>query len=216
MSDPSSNQSGPTDHSAAPSKPRSRAFIIAPLVIFLALCVMFGLALTSGDPSRVPSALIGKPVPQTDFAPLTGLAETAAAARGFTASELKTGQVTVVNFWASWCGPCLDEHPYLMALAARNDVRLFGINYKDSPSDGRQFLNRHGNPFDVVGVDPTGRKAIEWGVYGMPETFIVDGRGQIVHKHVGPISRQSLLGEIMPAIIQAVSAAQKPTGPPQS
>lgn len=181
--------------------------IIAPLVVFLALATMFGLALTSGDPSKLPSALIGKPVPQTDFEKLEGLEKLLGGApkAGFAAADLKNGRVSVVNFWASWCRPCVEEHPHLVALKGLTDIDLYGVNYKDQPAAARRFLGRYGNPFTAVGVDTTGRKAIEWGVYGMPETFIIDGQGRIVHKHVGPITEASLKNVVLPTIEKARS-----------
>src|SRR5262249_14709520 len=112
------------------------------------------------------------------------------------------GRASVVNFWASWCGPCAEEQPLLLALQAQG-VPLYGINYKDQASAARRFLERHGNPFTAIGVDGNGRAAIEWGVYGMPETFIVDGRGVIVYKHVGPITEEALRGGLLPAIRSA-------------
>ena len=105
-----------------------------------------------------------------------------------------------MNFWASWCVPCVQEHPLLVALKERTGVRLYGVNYKDQAAAARRFLGRYGNPFAAVGVDGNGRAAIEWGVYGMPETFVVDGKGRIAYKHVGPISEQTLETKIIPAI----------------
>lgn len=186
-------------------KPKRRlAFVIAPLVVFLALATMFGLALTSGDPSKLPSALIGKPAPQTDFAALEGLDPASGVKAGFKASDLRNGRVSVVNFWASWCRPCVEEHPHLVALRDKKpDVGLFGVNYKDAPDAARRFLGRYGNPFTAVGVDSTGRNAIEWGVYGMPETFVIDGEGRIAFKHVGPVTAESLEKVLIPAIERA-------------
>ncbi|MEO1207319.1 MAG: DsbE family thiol:disulfide interchange protein [Pseudomonadota bacterium] len=205
---------------AAPAK-RKIGFVIAPLIVFLALATMFGLSLTSGDPSRLPSALIGKPAPKIDFAPLEGLSHSAASSQtggantdGVMASKFANGRVSVVNFWASWCRPCVEEHPHLVALTGIADIDLYGINYKDQPSNARRFLGRYGNPFTAVGVDPLGRNAIEWGVYGMPETFVVDGEGRIVYKHVGPITAQSLKERVLPAITAA--AAKNTDATPQS
>jgi cytochrome c biogenesis protein CcmG/thiol:disulfide interchange protein DsbE len=110
------------------------------------------------------------------------------------------GAVTLVNVWASWCVPCHEEVPFLTTLGADPRIRLVGINYKDKPENARRFLGRYGNPFVAVGADGNGRAAIEWGVYGMPETFIVNGKGEIVYKHVGPISTESLEAKIIPAV----------------
>jgi cytochrome c biogenesis protein CcmG/thiol:disulfide interchange protein DsbE len=163
------------------------------------LAVIFALALGSGDPSKLPSALIGKPAPATD---LPGLSGEASEPQGFHSAALRQGRASVVNFWASWCGPCEEEQPMLLALQAQG-VPLYGINYKDQASAARRFLERYGNPFTAIGVDGNGRAAIEWGVYGMPETFIVDGRGVIVYKHVGPITEEALRGSLLPAIRSA-------------
>ena len=153
---------------------------------------MFAFALQTGDPSKLPSALIGKPVPATQFPALEGLIEADKPVPGFTSAELANGQASVVNFWASWCVPCAEEQPLLIELQQRTGVALYGVNYKDEAATARRFLGRYGNPFAAVGTDEPGRGAIEWGVYGMPETFVVNGKGEIVFKHVGPISPESL------------------------
>ena len=179
---------------------RSRA-LVWPLAVFCALAALFALALMSGDPSRLPSALIGKPAPQMALAALPDLVDGSRAVPGFASDELK-GHASVVNFWASWCEPCEQEHPLLLALQARG-VRIYGVNYKDQASVARRFLDRHGNPFAAVGVDGSGRAAIDWGVYGMPETFVVDAKGVIAYKHIGPITAQALETKLMPAIVAA-------------
>ena len=183
-----------------PSPPRKGSFLLWPLAIFAILAALFAFALRSGDPSKLPSALIGKPVPAIELAPLEGLTDAERATGGFNSADLGKGQVSVVNFWASWCVPCVQEHPLLVALKERAGVPIYGINYKDQAPAARRFLGRYGNPFTTVGVDGNGRAAIEWGVYGMPETFIVNGAGQIVYKHVGPITSEALEARIMPAI----------------
>ena len=171
-----------------------------PLAIFGLLALLFVFALRSGDPSRLPSALIGRPAPSTTLPALEGLSAGATPVSAVADADLRTGQVTVVNFWASWCAPCLQEHPQLMALKEQPGVRIHGINYKDQPANARRFLGRYGNPFAAVGVDGDGRAGIEWGVIAVPETFIVDGRGVVVYKHTGPISAETLQTAVIPAI----------------
>lgn len=184
-----------------------RAWVFVPLAIFLAVAIMFQFALKSGDPSKLPSALIGKPVPAVDFPALEGLTGTP----GFTSADLGKGGVTVVNFWASWCAPCVEEHPLLVELAKEPGLKLVGVNYKDETENARRFLGRYGNPFAALGVDQKGRGAIEWGVYGMPETFVVDGKGRIAYKHVGPLTAQSIVDKILPAV-RAASGTSVPPG----
>ena len=180
--------------------PKSRRLTLLPLAIFAAIAGLFALALRKGDPAKLPSALIGKAAPEMSLPALTGLREGAEAVPGFATADLRRGTPTVINFFASWCVPCVQEHPYLVELKARAGVRIAGINYKDPEPGGRRFLGRYGNPYAAVGVDDSGRAAIEWGVYGMPETFVVDGRGIVVMKHVGPITKQVLEQRILPAI----------------
>ena len=155
---------------------------------------------STGDPSRLPSALIGKQVPTMTLPALEGLTDGTRTVPGFDSAELAKGEVSVVNFWASWCAPCVQEHPLLVALKQRAGVPIYGVNYKDQAAAARRFLGRYGNPFAAVGTDTNGRAAIEWGVYGMPETFIVNGKGEIVYKHVGPISPETLEEKLIPAI----------------
>jgi len=174
-----------------------------PLAVFAVLAVVFAYGLATGDPSRLPSALIGKRVPDVTLPAIEGLTDGTAPVAGFASTDLASGEVSVVNFWASWCAPCVQEHPLLVALKQRTGARLYGVNYKDQAAAARRFLGRYGNPFTAVGADSNGRSAIEWGVYGMPETFVVNGKGEIVYKHVGPISVESLEGQIIPAIRRA-------------
>ena len=166
---------------------RRRLVVLVPLIVFLGS----GLALSdpafAGDPSRIPSALIGHPAPQTDLPPVAGLDRDGEAVPGIDPATFK-GAVTVVNVWASWCVPCHDEAPLLMQLAGDTRVRVVGINYKDDPQNARRFLGRYGNPFAAAGADRSGRAAIEWGVYGVPETFVVGRDARIAYKLVGPIT----------------------------
>jgi cytochrome c biogenesis protein CcmG, thiol:disulfide interchange protein DsbE len=174
--------------------------LVWPLAIFAAIALLFGLALFSGDPSRLPSVLVGRPAPQMTLPPLEGLSDGARAIPGFSSADLAKGEVSVVNFWGSWCAPCVQEHPVLVALKEATGVKIYGVNYKDVAANARRFLGRYGNPFTAVGVDGTGRNAIEWGVIAMPETFVVDGKGIIVYKHTGPISPEALETKVIPAI----------------
>lgn len=186
------------------AKPRRNlTWVVLPVAVFAVLVALFGFALTSGDPSRLPSALIGKPVPATDFPALAGLQEHGVPVSGFTSKTLADGNVSVVNFWASWCAECSTEQGLLGELKERTGVPLYGVNYKDKPDTARRFLGRYGNPFNAVGTDDNGRKAIEWGVYGMPETFVVNGKGEIVYKHVGAITPASMTERLIPAIEKA-------------
>ena len=174
--------------------------MLLPVLLFAAVAAMFAFALRSGDPSKLPSALIGKPAPEMSLAPLEGLRDGDTDVPGFSTADLRKGDVTVVNFFASWCAPCVQEHPWLVELKRTANVRIIGINHKDPTPGGRRFLGRYGNPYAAVGIDPNGRAAIEWGVYGMPETFVVDGSGRIALKHVGPITGEILAARIIPAI----------------
>jgi cytochrome c biogenesis protein CcmG/thiol:disulfide interchange protein DsbE len=180
---------------------RIRFLYLLPLVVFGALALLFLIRLFAGDPSRVPSALIGRPVPAFTLDPLPGLTHEGQPVPGLSDADLK-GRVTVVNVWASWCVPCRQEHPALVELAKNPGVRVVGINYKDNPENARRFLGSLGNPFAAVGMDPNGRAAINWGVYGVPETFAVGSDGTIRHKHIGP-----LMPEQMPAFMDKVRAA---------
>jgi cytochrome c biogenesis protein CcmG, thiol:disulfide interchange protein DsbE len=184
---------------------RRRVIVLAPLVVFLALVALFLIRLYSGDPSRIPSALIGHPAPQTDLPPVAGLERNGAAVPGIDTASFK-GAVTVVNVWASWCVPCHDEAPLLMRLAQDSRFRLIGINYKDEPDNARRFLGRYGNPFAAAGADLNGRAGIEWGVYGVPETFVVDRDARIAYKLVGPITADNINTVLKPEIEKALAA----------
>lgn len=177
---------------------------LLPVIFFAVVAGFFAMALRSGDPSLLPSTMVGKEVPKGDFPPVEGL-ETADGKpeTGFTSADLAKGRVSVVNYWASWCVPCIEEHPVLVKLKSASDVDIYGINYKDRADAARRFIGRFGNPYTAVGTDAQGRAAIEWGVYGTPETFIVNGKGQIVYKHVGPISEEALQTKLLPAIEKA-------------
>ena len=186
--------------------PPRRSWLVAlPLVAFVTLAAIFWFRLGAGDPSRIPSALIGHAVPQTALPPLQGLVSDGAQVPGIDPAMFK-GKVSVVNVWASWCVPCHDEAPLLTELARDKRLQLIGINYKDAPDNARRFLGRYGNPFGIVGVDGNGRAAIEWGVYGVPETFIVGREGTIVYKLVGPVTPENIDTELKAQIEKALKA----------
>ncbi|HLZ01529.1 MAG TPA: DsbE family thiol:disulfide interchange protein [Bradyrhizobium sp.] len=184
--------------------PRRSKFLMAlPLIVFAGLAVLFWFRLGDGDPSTIPSALIGHPAPQTPLPPLEGLVSNGKPVPGLDPAAFK-GKVSIVNVWASWCVPCHDEAPLLTELGKDTRLQLIGINYKDAPENARRFLGRYGNPFGMVGADANGRAAIEWGVYGVPETFIVGREGKIVYKLVGPITPDNLNGVVKTEIEKAL------------
>jgi cytochrome c biogenesis protein CcmG/thiol:disulfide interchange protein DsbE len=178
----------------AAERPRSRLLFLLPGIVFLVLAVLFVVQLFWGrNPAEVPSVLINKPVPVFSLAPLEGLTADGKPVPGFSNEDLK-GRVTVVNVWASWCAPCRLEHPLLVELAKDPSIRVVGINQKDNPDNARRFLGALGNPYSAVGVDPNGRASIDWGVYGVPETFIVGPDGMIRYKHIGPLTPENITG----------------------
>ncbi len=188
---------------AAPKKANLWVALL-PLVIFLALSgVFYSLLSTEGrDVSALPSALLNDPAPVLIVPPLakTGLP-------GMEAATFKSGKVSVVNIFASWCVPCRQEHPQIVKLGEDDRIQLVGINHKDGNRNALSFLEELGNPYNVIGVDRNGRASIEWGVYGVPETFLVDGNGVIFYKHVGPISPAQLQNTILPLLEQKLSSA---------
>lgn len=176
-----------------------RWLFIAPLLVVVALAAVFyALLMDDKDPSEIPSALIDRPVPAFT---LPGLG----SSPGLSSGDLK-GEVTLVNVFASWCVPCRAEHPVLTELAKEKRVRLVGINYKDKPEAALKWLDDLGNPYERIGADAQGRVAIEWGVYGVPETFVVDRQGVIRYKHVGPVTPEILSKTLLP-IIEALRKA---------
>lgn len=199
-----------TETTEKPAAPKKRASWVAllPLLIFVGLAAVFAVQLLSGkDNSIIPSVLIGKQAPSTNLPPVEGLMRDSAPVPGFNSEDLKTGpggKLTLVNVWSSWCIPCRQEHPLLMEIAKDERIRVVGINYKDQPENARRFLGDLGNPFAAVGADRAGRSAIEWGVYGVPETFLVDQTGKIVYKHVGPFTPESVKNDLMPAVEKAL------------
>jgi cytochrome c biogenesis protein CcmG/thiol:disulfide interchange protein DsbE len=186
------------------SRPRRRSWLAyLPLLIFLALAALFYTQMKPGGSSRLPSPLIGKPIPAFSLPALEG-----SNRPGFDDAQLRNGQVTVVNVFASWCAPCRDEHPVLIDLSKHDvvtkmGVRLAGLAYKDEPSQSLRFLRELGNPYQLIGVDRSGRVGIDWGVYGVPETFIVKGDGTLAFKFIGPLSPKELLETLIPQIEKA-------------
>ena len=178
------------------NKPGRLLLALLPLVALVALLGVFALNINR-DPSLIQSVLIDKPAPQFALPAVDGT-----GVPGFDTAAL-AGEVTVVNVFASWCIPCRDEHPVLEALKSQTGVRLFGMNQKDAPENAVAFLTELGNPYDAIGADGNGRASIDWGVYGVPETFIVDAKGVIRFKHVGPLGMDDLASEIIPAIDRA-------------
>jgi cytochrome c biogenesis protein CcmG/thiol:disulfide interchange protein DsbE len=187
-----------------PAASRRRLLVLLPLVLFLALAALFFFRLGAGDPSRLPSVLIGHEAPATELPAVAGLERNGRPIPGIAPADFK-GAVTVLNVWASWCVPCRDEAALLMTLAADKRVRLVGINYKDQPDNARRFLARYGNPFAASGADANGRAAIEWGVYGVPETFIVGRDGKIAYKLVGGLTPENLQQVVKPEIEKALA-----------
>ncbi len=182
-----------------------RIALLVPLAVFLALAVLFLIGLNSGDPSVLPSALIGRSAPDTQLPPIAGLDRNGAQVPGLDPADFK-GAVTLVNVWASWCVPCHDEAPMLMQLAQDKRVRLVGINYKDDAGNARRFLGRYGDPFVAAGTDENGRAAIEWGVYGVPETFLIGRDARIAYKLIGPITSDNYQALLKPQIDKALAA----------
>jgi cytochrome c biogenesis protein CcmG/thiol:disulfide interchange protein DsbE len=171
---------------------RFRLLFLVPLAAFVGLMVSFGIGLNR-DPSHVPSVLIGKPVPEFSLAPVKG------RNLGLSASDLR-GDVSLVNVFASWCVACREEHPLLMALKQEGVISIHGLNYKDKPDDAAHWLDAMGDPYARTGADLDGRVAIDWGVYGVPETFVVDREGRIAYKQIGPISEAVLERTILPLV----------------
>jgi len=199
------NEPATSDKLTSTGPPRRPYLMALPLLVFAALAVLFLLRLYSGDPSRIPSALIGRPAPQTALPALQGLVADGAPVPGLDPAAFK-GKVSIVNVWASWCVPCHDEAPLLTELAKDKRLQLIGINYKDAPDNARRFLGRYGNPFLIVGVDGNGRAAIEWGVYGVPETFVVGREATIVYKLVGPVTPDNIDTVLKAEIDKALKA----------
>lgn len=184
-----------------------RLLVALPLLGFVALAGLLAVRLGAGDPSRVPSALIGRPLPAFALPPLEGLSTTGRP--GLATADLATGHVTLLNVFASWCAECHDEHDALLDLARdpglkARGVTLAGVVYKDDPANARRYLGAKGNPFAQVGADASGRTGVDLGVYGVPETFVVRGDGTVAFKLVGGVSDAT-----RPALLDAVRRAER-------
>jgi cytochrome c biogenesis protein CcmG/thiol:disulfide interchange protein DsbE len=173
----------------------ARALALIPPVVFAALAGLFAWGMLRPGGQELPSALIGQvapALPDADLPPLPA----------FDAAALADGEVKLVNFWASWCAPCRVEHPHLTALAAEG-IAVYGINYKDDPANALAFLDELGNPYRAALADGDGRRALDWGVYGVPETFVIDGSGRIVARMAGPVTERTLTERLRPALSAA-------------
>ncbi len=173
---------------------RHPVWALFPVLAFAGLALLLWQGLSS-DPGKIPSPLLSKPVPEFTLPPITG-----STFPGLSAAQLKTGKPSLVNIWASWCAPCRQELPVLMELGKNPDLQLVGINYKDDSADALRFLTSMGNPFAAIGMDANGRVAIDWGDYGVPETFLVDGQGIIRQKFIGALDDETIRTQILPAL----------------
>lgn len=182
----------PLETELAGAKPRARPALVVPLLVFIGLATLFAIGLRL-DPRLVPSPLIGKPVPQFDLAPVKG------RTLGLATRDLK-GEPSLVNVFASWCTACREEHPLLMRMSRDGMVAIHGLNYKDRPQDAERWLAQLGDPYTRTGADLTGRVGIDWGVYGVPETFVVDREGRIAYKHIGVLTPKALEETILPLL----------------
>ena len=180
------------DYRSEPPRPGSRLAALVPLAVFLVMGVFLAVGLTL-NPREIPSPLIGKSVPEFSLPPVQG------RALGLSSADLK-GEVSLVNVFASWCVACRAEHPLFMELKAKGIVPIHGLNYKDRPQDAEGWLNELGDPYTRTGADLDGRVAIDWGVYGVPETFVIGRNGHIAYKVIGPLTPQMLQDKILPLI----------------
>lgn len=174
--------------------------LLVPLAVFVGIAVFFAIGLTS-DPRAVPSVLIGKPVPQFSLPPVQG------RSLGLATKDLD-GEVSLVNVFASWCVACREEHPLLMQISRERVVPVHGLNYKDAPADAAAWLDLMGDPYRRTGADLDGRVAIDWGVYGVPETFVVDAGGTIRYKRIGPITPDVWNNTLLP-LVRSLQKQQK-------
>lgn len=185
--------------------PKRRFGVLLPFIVFAAIAGLFFLALRASDPSNLPSALIGKPAPQFDLPPLMEAGARTDAGQNVTSALLGNGTPAVVHFFASWCAPCREEHPNVMALAEKlraqdPNIPFYGINYKDDASAARRFLGGYGDPYTHIGVDRSGRTAIDFGVYGVPETYVISGDGMVAFRQAGPLTQEIIEAKILPLL----------------
>jgi cytochrome c biogenesis protein CcmG/thiol:disulfide interchange protein DsbE len=186
-----------TDRQPERQKSSRNFTMLLPVSIFLGIAILLAIGLTM-DPREVPSPLIDKPVPMFSLAPVQG------RQLGLASNDLK-GEVSLVNVFASWCVACRQEHPLLLEVGRQNIVPIHGLNYKDEPNDAAGWLNALGDPYTRTGSDLDGRVGIDWGVYGVPETFVIDKNGNIAYKHIGPISQQDWETKIHPLVVELQS-----------
>jgi cytochrome c biogenesis protein CcmG/thiol:disulfide interchange protein DsbE len=184
-----------------------RAVLLVPLLLFAGLVVFFAVGLTR-NPREIPSPLIGKPVPEFTLPPVKG------RALGLASADLGAGEVSLVNVFASWCVACKDEHPVFMQIKRAGLVPIHGINYKDRPQDVATWLDELGDPYTRTGADLDGRVSIDWGVYGVPETFVIDRDGHIAYKHIGPITPEVLERKLRPLIAELRAGGAPRTAAP--
>ncbi len=192
-----------------PGNAKLKVLLIVPFAIAAAVIVFLYGRLGAGDPSSLPSVLIGKPVPEFSLPGIANLQGEGGAVPGLSSADFKTGQVSVLNFWSSTCAPCIIEHPQLTELANQG-IPLYSIDYKDKPEGARRFIANHGNPYRAIGADVSGMTAIDFGVTGTPETFVIDGQGRVTFRYQGPITPEVLAAKIMPEIRKAEREAAAP------
>ncbi|WP_156102919.1 DsbE family thiol:disulfide interchange protein [Thioclava atlantica] len=177
-----------------------KPLMLLPPLIFAALAGLFIWGMSREDPTQLPTAFAGKEAPPVQLDPL-------GESEPFTDADLRSGGIKLVNFWASWCAPCRVEHPNLKALSEEG-VAIYGVNYKDKPGKAQDFLLELGNPFAELGADPKGQMALNWGVYGVPETFVVDGKGKVLFRFAGPLTERVIASELRPLLNGEQKAAQ--------
>ncbi len=176
---------------------RVRPLVLLPPLVFAGFAALFAFGMFRDNPDELPTALAGREAPSMTLGPLGSLPELDDA-------NLRDGEVKLVNYWASWCPPCRVEHPTLMQLADEG-LAVYGVNYKDTPGNALAFLDELGDPYVGVGADPDGRTALDWGVYGVPETFVVDGEGRVVMRVAGPVTQRVLETRLRPALAEAAA-----------